>query len=213
MAVEHEVLGKLLKYGISKKYFEIVTIGKLKESCCKKSKIEIIDFDKTKEKIVEEFELATLKSCDALRIMPTNKCIDFIEIKSSKDILNRRGKNLNVSIEDRVNNFDFQGKIRESLIIISNIVSKNDNKFSGKERDMFFNIKKNYIILTDISPEENPEQNLLLNLSYLSEFSSPLSVLFKEKLDRINPDQLNNLQKPILMGCESFERYYEKVAK
>lgn len=208
MAIEEQVLNKILEYGMQKKYFKFVTIGELDKSCCQQSKVEIIDFDATKEKIVAEFKFGTLKSCDALKITNKNKCIDFIELKSSINILKNPKNNSDAQIKEQVSKFDFQGKIRDSLLILSNIISKRDNMLSGNEQSIYYEIRKNYIILTDISPDDNPLEFISFTLDFLGELSSSLMILLKDKIDNINPGQLHNLQKPVLMDCKSFEKHY-----
>ena len=155
MAVK-EVLTKLLKFGVDKNYFIISEVGKLDKSCCKKSKVKAIDFDKTKEKVVNDFNLDTIKSCDALKIIPQKKCIDFIEMKSSINIINNINNNTQGKLQQQVDKFDFEGKIRDSLYILYFLVNNRNSNLMGYEKNEYYKVKKNYIILTDINIEINP---------------------------------------------------------
>jgi hypothetical protein len=79
-----DFLHRLLDFGCHSDYFHLKSIGTVAKSCCPDAITEVIDFDKTKDKVCSEAMLQPYKSCDALKILPALKRIDFIEFKSLK---------------------------------------------------------------------------------------------------------------------------------
>ena len=207
MAIEQQVLDKLLKFGIDKGYFEFTTIGQLDKSCCPKAKVEVIDFDKTKDIITKKFNLVSLKSCDAIKIIPENNCIDFIEMKSLANISKNIKIKTETNLKTQVDNFDLKGKIRDSLYILSTIALQN-NALHGAELSIYHDVKKNYIILSDINFEDNPVDFIALTFDFMEYVSSSIKNIMKESVDKINANETYNLQKPILIDCEKFNNYY-----
>ncbi len=206
-----QILTNLLKFGIEKEYFVTFKMGKIDKTCCKQSEIEVIDFDRTKEKIVAEFGYATIKSCDALKILPSLKRIDFIEMKGSLEFLKRNRDNSNEKVQKQVSKFDFEGKIKDSLHILDCIINKT-NYLTGKERQQYSNIKKYYFIITDINLTENPLESIVLNIEHWGIMWKPFLIdKLQEKLDCIDIQQFKNLQPLILMDCEGIEKYYNEL--
>jgi len=75
------MLERLMAFGISKNFFDVMPLGELEKSCCSNSKIEVIDYDKTKELVSSIAKIQQPKSADALKILPDLNRIDFIELK------------------------------------------------------------------------------------------------------------------------------------
>ncbi|PKP22753.1 MAG: hypothetical protein CVU05_02525 [Bacteroidetes bacterium HGW-Bacteroidetes-21] len=203
-----QILTKLFQFGIDKKYFVILEVGKLDKNCYKKSKVEVIDFDRTKELIVREYQLDTIKSCDALKIIIDRECIDFIEMKSSIEILKNPKITNTKKLQLQVDKFDFIGKIRDSLSILSLIVNKANNNLNGREKQEYYSIPKNYTILTDIKIDNNPLEYLTFSLVYLGQMSTSLTDMLVKSVSKIPTDKYHNLQQPKLMDCKTFEDYY-----
>ena len=74
-------LENFLEFGKAHHFFEIKQTGQIEKVCCQDSTTEVIDFDKTKEAIARHHGIQQPKSCDALKILPEKKTIDFIEFK------------------------------------------------------------------------------------------------------------------------------------
>jgi hypothetical protein len=205
MGITSDTLNALLEYGIRKKYFIQSAIGDIDKTCCKNSKIVVIDFDDTKTKIVAEHNYFTMKSCDALRIVPDGDSIEFIEFKSSINIINNPRNQTPNNLAEQVRKFDLKGKIKDSLHVLEVIVSKRDNGLSKENRDAYHSTKKKYIILTDISLTNNPVDVFNLTLNFLASSSSTLAILLKEEIEKIGIDLSNSIKQPILMSCKAFK--------
>jgi len=207
MAIE-KILTNFLSKGIGTKWFIISTVGKLDKSCCVKSNIEVIDFDEAEILHRDKCGASSLKSCDALKFLPKDKRIDFIEMKSSKNIL----KNPKIDTKDKLKNqiakFDFVNKISDSLHILTAISNRKEINLSGAERKLLKSIPKQAILLTDLDFEENTINTIAFTLDFLANTSTDLKDLLQGEIEKIGEDTLNNLLKPILMDCSTFERYY-----
>jgi hypothetical protein len=213
-----DFLQKLLDFGKQEGYFEETTIGRLEKSCCKDSVTGIIDFDKAKDIIVSEFELQTLKSSDGLKISPLFGNLDFIELKGFKKFIRHQfkaGEPAEIQIREKVENFELVSKIRDSIYILQTIVLSRKLDLCKRERTVFYNIPKKFIVVVDIEMDENPIEYIALSLSFLSETSTSIekqiSGIVKMEIDKIPGSPFNNIQKPQLMNCKSIDDYYARI--
>lgn len=156
--MEITALEKLEIIGISNAYFSMTTVGKLPTSCCLLSNIEVIDFDKTKDKVTKNFQLISLKSCDALKIIKQENRIDFIETKGIKNFIKYQinpvlsnEKLVETKSKEQIKDFNFARKITDSKYIIDTIFLSKFVEPNNYQREMYDNITINYIILTDHS--------------------------------------------------------------
>ena len=223
MGIEKNILKKVLTFGIEKGYFELSTIRNLDKTCCKKSKIKVIDFDLTKntlydgsgkqpkscdalkfftsEIICKNIDAETIKICDILKI---SERIDFIEMKSTKNLSKRKELNIKSQIEK----YNFVRKINDSLEILENIIQKNGD-LTVEEQKIFHNIDKQLIFLTDVDFDKEPVTDFEDTLEFLAKNSTDIRNLIKYELNKVKPNSLNNLQQPKLMDCKTFEKNYK----
>ncbi len=212
------ILDKVLEFGISKEYFKISTIQDIEKSCCT-LKYKIIDFDKSKDIICKESNQQTRKSCDGLCL---NSSIDFIEFKSINDFFDKEFKyklksnkiNLNESqiIKEKVNDFDFQKKIRDSLWLFDYILCHHELKLTNSDlREMHNNLEKNYFIVKD---NYQPLINIMEQFNTLANNKDnklsnreTMDILIKKELTTINIV----VNKPQLIDCNELKKYLEET--
>ncbi len=207
MAIEKMLLN-FLKKGIDTKWFVVSTIGKLDKSCCIKSTIEVIDFDEAEILHRNKCSSISLKSCDALKILPKVERIDFIEMKSSKNLdKNPKLKTLK-ALKVQIGNFDLLTKVTDSLHVLKAISIHKDISLTAKDRKLLRKTPKQFIFLTDLNHEENGLESFELTLDFLAVTSTDIKDLLKEEIDKIDVDNLNAILKPILMNCSDFETRY-----
>jgi len=201
-----DILEKIFEFGIEKKYFEISTIAKLDKSCCTKCKVEIIDFDKTKITICKKNGWVDIKSCDGLKILIEKERIDFVEMKSIKQIFSYQKPNSKSKLANHISKFDFINKIRDSLMILVSITQ--EGILNKEERVKYHEIPKQPILLTDIDYNDWGLDFIVFGFEYLGNLSSDINDLLQKELESIQPDVLNNLKQPLLMDCKKITEYY-----
>lgn len=212
-----QLLNKLLEFGINRGYFFVFEMGKLDKGCCKSLTIEVIDFDKTEEIHRTKHNYQILKSCDALKILANEGRIDFIEMKGFKQFMAwqlKADEPISIQVKEKVMNWEFYVKINDSITVLNNIIQSRPFNISGTERKLFHEIPKNYIILTDIEVENNGLESFLETMEFLAVTSSNIEVAVSKALSQefqaLEIQNFYNLQKPMLMSCKSFERFYQK---
>ena len=214
------ILEKVLEFGISKKYFEELAIKDIDKSCCTLDNF-IIDFDKTKEKVCNEANQVTRKSCDGLCLVES---IDFIEFKSLNNFFDKEFKyklksnkeNLEESeiIKEKVSKFNFNKKIRDSIWILDYIINHDELKLNNSYLEKIYNdIDKNYFIVKD-----NYQSLINLNLQFqaLSGLKNN-SLNNRKKMDILITSTLEeislSINKPKLIDCNELKSYLESKGK
>ncbi len=194
------MLDMLIEQGLAKGFFELSELGQLDKSCCLDSTLEVIDFDKTKETVVAiNKSLQQPKSTDALKIIPQLNRLDFIELKGFKIFIQRdKSRNFQKKIED----FDLEGKIIDSLFILDCIVKDNSIQFNKVTTKKYRRTEKYYFIVVDIEPSKEAIKDRLINLIFLS---------LKKSLNDIENSSLHNLNKPKLLSCNQIDSYYQEL--
>ena len=186
------------------KIFEIKAIKDIDKSPCDKSITQIIDFDTAKEKIVEHYKLQMLSSCDGLRLIDNNNYIDFIELKSLKNIL-KYSKFDNISeFETKIKDLNLTRKIIESHSLIERLLYDRELDFSKNERVIFTDITKRYIIVFDTDLLNNPREFIFNSFSLLSIQKKLNDVILKE----IKASELMNISTPIIKNCITIDELY-----
>jgi hypothetical protein len=208
-------LQKLLDFGKHGGYFKETTIGQLEKTCCEQSVTTVIDFDGTKDIVISEFALQTLKSSDALKIVPHTNRLDVIELKGFKKFMKyqlRSGGSAEAQVREKIESFELVGKIRDSIYILQTVAFSRKLELTKKERAVFYGIPKRFIVVVDIEMEKNPVEYIALTLSFLSEASTSIekqvASILKMELDKIPGSPFSNIQKPQLMNCKSIDDYY-----
>lgn len=114
-------------------------------------------------------------------------------------------------IESAIGGYDLKGKIRDSLVILSNIINHKDSTLSGNEKKHLHSTPKHYIFLVDVSLEDNPLEYIAFTLGYLGQLSSDIVNILEKATESIGMDNLNSLQRPMLMNCSTFKAYYDNI--
>jgi len=184
------------------KFFTEKIIGDLEKDknllCFKKLNLMVIDFDETEIKLRPE-KSRSKKSCDAVKFV-TNKDrteIHFIEMKS---ILNFEKDNKIKSGNDRrskIEKFEFYKKIRDSLLIMSEVIEHKNIKLNPIEIELYYKIAKFPILLVDI--DKDSEEGFKFTLEFLS---------FKTELEKVGKNDAHNLQEAKLAYCGNFDEKY-----
>ena len=137
------MLATLLTFGKTNGYFDIKRIGDFDNAVSEgfsHINTQAIHFDKTKEKICKECKQESIKSCDALHIIPNKNRINFIEFKQIIDNSNlirwTTGLNLAQKIKDS----------KEVLLLIL----RNPQIVHSDKVNKFNNLEKNVIISFDV---------------------------------------------------------------
>lgn len=195
-----EMLEALIVEGVDKGLFEFSELGKLDKNCCPSSKLEVIDFDKVKEKtFAKNKSLQHPKSADALKILPKLNRVDFIELKGFKNFIKYdKHKDFQKKIEE----FDLEGKIIDSLFVLDFVVKDKSIQFSKVEIKEYRHTEKNFFIVVDIELSKEPIKDRLINLIFLS---------LKKSLNDIQNSSLHNLNKPKLLSCIQIDNYYQNL--
>lgn len=210
-----DILEKIDALGQEHDFFVYTTIGELDKSCCSTSETTVIDFDKTKDFVCKKSDMNPISSSDALKIIANNHRLDFIEMKSFQKFIQWQLKE-DVPIDDQldkvnkqIEDFDLKSKIKGSLLILDNIAHSNKLNLTKKERHLLDNTEKNFIVLTDISVEENPLEFITETLDFLGQASSSIQNILKEELASINPSALHNFHQPKLKSCDDIDEFYK----
>ncbi|MEK8021949.1 MAG: hypothetical protein VSS75_034165 [Candidatus Parabeggiatoa sp.] len=211
-----DFLLRLLDFGCHADYFNFKSIGSIDKSCCPDATTVVIDFDKTKDKVCSEAKLQPYKSCDALKILPDLKRVDFIEFKGLKPFIRYVHSKIPPSLQEQkidqqIEKFDLETKLHDSYIILYFVLTKNSS-LKKTDKPCYRFVEKNYIILVDTAVEEEGIQNLALTLEFLSETSSPLEKQVATKL-AVEINELSDLpfklNKPMLKSCKTIDSFYE----
>lgn len=183
------VLDKLCECGLYFHYFEICDISKIDSKWC--SGIKVIDFDQIAAKVCTG-QLSSLRSCDALRISRTKYCMDFIELKSIEELI-LWAKSTKKCL-GKVKDFNLYGKIYDSLVIMRNMISHGEFKFTSEEINDFYQVPKNFIIAIDT---KEPLGTLNSTLALLASVPNSPKKLAIETLREMAINEINNQIKDI----------------
>lgn len=233
-----DYLTYLEQRGIEKGYFELQAIRNIGSTCCLNATTEVINFDDTKEKIVAANKWKTIKSCDGLKIRPKKGCIDLIEMKSCKQIIDNffrdkknSGKRVDAAMDDKIVHFNLVKKIEDSLLVLDDLTRKEDfnqivedsmlvldnitvkQEFDQTLQDAVFyrETKINYIFLTDVDTINDSLNYIVLNVIFLAECSVSMEDYISTKLNtELNslPEMGHKFNKPMLKTCSEIDAYY-----
>ncbi len=215
MAIE-VFLNKLYEDGYKYNFFHSSTIAQLDKSCCSSSITEVIDFDRTKEYIVKVKGLVTVKSCDAIKIIPRLERIDFIELKGFKQFLRFNPPSDIRKAQQQIEKYDLLTKIYDSADTIMNlIISSKEFQYSPTERIKYIDVHKYFIVITDISPKKNSIESIAVSLDFLANYSTPIEYqifeMFSDNVQNIRKDVFANFKDTILIPCENLDEFYERL--
>lgn len=222
VVTKEEFLNRLLDFGLKNKYFEYQLIKDPEDTCCSTVEIQVIDYDKTKAKIEEislkESSFHSTKSCDALKFMPNEGRIDFIEYKRWQAFIDNQLQSIHTGndrierIVEKINKFDFGSKIHDSLFLFEFLTKIGQFQMTKEEKRLLSQIPINYIILVDINLQENPLDFIAAAFTVLGTSSSNIdfevSNEIKKELDSIDIGSQWNIQRPMHKNCESIVTFY-----
>lgn len=181
-------------------HFPFVSICQLHKPCEKKPRCLqvndklLINFDDVKTTFCSEKGKPSCSSVDGLGAK-SGKLL-FVEIEGWIDFLNHNSTNVEKKIEKQVSGYDFAKKLTDSFGICNELAD---------DKDFLSNVKIAYIIVTDISIEENPLQSILSNLNSLGQTSSNLeSLCNKYMLAKIN--KISNVD-TYYKSCKDFDAF------
>lgn len=222
MAIETDFLHKLIVYGEAKKseeepYFQVATIGNLDKSCCEQSKLVVYDFDKCKEIIAKKKDLTPPKSCDALKILPAEGKVFFIEMKSWQQIIKwqlKPNKDTSQVIEAQIERQDLGVKLHDSLMILGLIIQENAFDITKVEKRCYLSISKQMVLLVDINTEKiSGAEKIAIDLALLGTISSTPETLavkaLNRKLNAIEKSGLANSGQIILKNCQNIDAFFD----
>ena len=209
-------LKKVFNFGLSKEYFKKLKIKDIKKSCCD-LEFEIIDFDETKEIVCNEANQVYRKSCDGLCLKDS---IDFIEFKSLNNFFNKEFKHRLKNdvdaeeveiIKQKVLDFNFLKKIRDSLWLFDYILNHNEFKLRNNEKESIYRIEKNYFIIKD-----DYTQPLIAIMDRLNMLAQDVNneLNYRRTMDILIEEDLGNIKievnRPKLMTCTELNKFLEE---
>jgi len=209
-------LKKVLAFGILKEYFKKLAIKDIDKSCCSLDNF-IIDFDKCKDLICKNTNQVPRKSCDGLCLIDS---VDFIEFKSLNNFFdkefkyklkaNKENKKESEIIQEKVKDFNFQKKIRDSLWLLDYIVNHQELQLSNKEQEEYYKNIINYFIVKD---NYQPLINIMAQFNTLAKTNDnslsnrkTMNILIEKELDNITLI----INKPKLIDCNELKKYLEE---
>jgi hypothetical protein len=211
------MLERFTRFGTENGFFEFKSLSQLDKSCCTNATTEVIDYDKTKEVLSKAMQINQPKSADALKIFPQLNRIDFIELKGFEKFIqyNSSSNNSDKNVTNQISKFRLSDKIKDSLFILYLLTKNREFRCSHKETEQYQRASKNYIIVVDIDLYQSPIKDRLMTLSFLSEDPSNIKAKIVSELtnavNSIPMSDLDNLEKPKLLSCNTIDRYYESL--
>lgn len=149
----------------------------------------MIDFDDVKTKVDAALGVESRKSVDALTVSPSTLCLCFIELKSWELLLAHKGTERKIRKQAEKYSSDLPVKLSDSIKICEEVTCSDE---------AFYGCDIIYILLTDISVEEDGICAFSTDLNALAGTSSNLKEL------------CNSLSKGIMDGIAEVEtRYWE----
>lgn len=151
------------------------------------SKTDVIDFDTVKKEADKTMGIESRKSVDALTESPTGSYLCFVELKSWDLLLSNKGTEKSIRKQAQKYESDLPQKLADSISICKQIC---------KDNSAFDDCRIVFILLSDISLEEDGLADIHSNLTALAGSSSNLKIL------------CNQLSAHIMDGIPDVETHY-----
>lgn len=151
------------------------------------SKTDVLDFDTVKKEADKAMGIESRKSVDALTDSPSSACLCFVELKSWDLVLSNKGTEKSVRKQAQKYESDLPQKLADSILICKQVC---------KDNSAFDDCRIVFILLSDISIEEDGLADIHSNLTALAGSSSNLKML------------CNQLSAHIMDGIPDVETYY-----
>ena len=210
--MNEEILNEIIDAGIASGAFLFLPLGQIPRSCCQQASTWVIDFDLTKDFVRRDLNLAhSPRSCDCLHINAPGERIDFIEMKSLQGLIDNLhhhpGENDQQRLEGQIQNFNFGGKIVDSLAILDEIAKP--LHMVPNRRDAYMSITKNYILLFDIELNDNPALEFVFELEFA--FNGERLLWIRNAIDGrisvVNNSLMHGFTEVRKMHCSKIDEY------
>lgn len=159
---------------------------------------EVYNFDEIKEDYCKGGMLYA--SVDA--ITSHNATFYFVEMKGWKEYLDRTTEITEKGIQAQADKYNLAKKLSDSIFICGSML----RQCSEEVEKEFVNMRKCYVIVTDITPQKNPLASFVSNLNMLAETSSLWEVAcwdrLKEKVGQVKD------MKTIFVTCHEFDSLF-----
>lgn len=183
-------------------------IKEIPQTPCKNSETIVCDLDYAKKIIVKKYNLVSLSSCDAIKLLKDEQRIDFIEFKSIKDILSDRTGIRSVDeFKRKILNLNLHQKIIDSNYLLYTIITDSAYDFKGNDRKVYNALKKLYIIVFDYD-QITPLQRIQFLFNYMGNYYGIERMVKEAVSDKIKPADLLNISAPIIKDCQTIDPFY-----
>jgi len=212
------MLKTLLENGKKIGLFEIKKLEELDTQNRISSKVEVIDFDAVKDNIFKvfnehEYGFNSLKSCDAVKIIPHENRLDFIEIKGIGEFCERNSE-LEISatidkIDKQIEKFNLPNKIFHSLSVLSIIFQIRQIGLTNDQKESFFDeIASDFIVVLDSEIEQDSIQSFGAMLEFLAETSNIKREYILRLEQAIAGISILKIKKPLLKYHSEIDNHY-----
>lgn len=171
-----------------------------KPDCSIGSSYPVFDFDLITGDYCKRKSLPSCASVDALAEKQTT--IYFVEMKGWKEFLSRTSRISERKIQKQVSKYDLAHKLADSVHTCIALLSEVNEEF---END-FLSVPKCYVIVTDISPQQNPLGSIANNLNLLAETSSDWESVCWNRLKE-KAQQVKGI-KTFFVSCREFDSIF-----
>lgn len=212
------MLNTLLENGKKIGLFEVKKLEDLDTQNRISSKVEVIDFDAVKDNIFKtfnqhEFGFNSLKSCDAVKIIPNENRLDFIEIKGIEEFVERHSQMeiaaAIVGIDEQIEKFNLPNKIFHSLTILTIVFQIDKITLTNAQKNSFFDeVISDFIIVIDSEIEQDGIKSFEVMLEFLAETSNIKEEYIIRLEQVINGISILKIQKPLLKYNSEIDNHY-----
>lgn len=171
-----------------------------KRNCNKGSNHLVFDFDQITRDYRKRKSFPSCTSVDAF----TEKegILYFVEMKGWREYLLRTSGISESKIQKQVDKYNLAHKLADSVDTCIGLLCEVDTGLEAA----FLSLQKCYVIVTDISPQQNPLASIASNLNFLAETSSNWEIVcwnrLKEKAQQVKS------MKTIFVSCHDFDSVF-----
>lgn len=172
--------------------------------CADQQKLPVIDLDAVKTKWNKQKGMPSSASVDALACATQHLC--FVELKGWTEFLKHHGldkpeemtdkekEKANKAIDKQVGKYKLQKKLLDSVMICEDI--------SG-QKDILNSISVAFLLVTDISLEDDPLQHLQQQLMMLASTSTDWKKVCAEQMKKVLEHQIDI--QSLFIECKNFD--------
>ncbi|PFC23506.1 hypothetical protein CN264_19045 [Bacillus cereus] len=217
------MLDTFMDKGVQLGLFEIKALKDLEGSCASSASTDVIDYDLVKEKIYKDMNSGGIKfnqpkSCDALKILPEENRLDFIEIKGIKffcdNLKERRKCNPEREMDRAVKKFDLNTKIVQSLDLFKLLLQIEGFEIkNGDKKAILKDVRKNYLIVIDEEVEKDYAMVFGAQMDFLSKTSNYNDQMVIKLKSAVEGIDVVGVSKPILLCHSDVDAYYQSITR